>query len=96
LRLRTCYRSFIINQGIFTSSQLTPRSQIHSEITSNFLKKIFCEKKKVFFFPSSFFFSSPLSFFLSVFLFWDDFPLHLSSPFISMKKVFGGSQSLTK
>ncbi|CAF1866023.1 BnaC04g43000D [Brassica napus] len=41
LRLRTCYRSFIINQGNFTSLQLTPRSQIHSEITRNFLKKIF-------------------------------------------------------
>ena len=53
IRLQTCYRSFIIIQGNFTSSQLTLRSQIHSEITRNFLKKIFC---KNFFFL--FFFSS--------------------------------------
>ena len=72
LRLRTCYRSFIINPGNFTSSQLTPDPKYTQEITRNFLKKFFCEKKKnppsLLLFPCS----------LCVFLFWDDFSLHLT------------------
>ena len=72
LRLRTCYRSFIINPRNFTNFQLTSDPKYTQEIIRNF------SKTKIFLFSllhSLFFSSLVLSYF--VFLVWDEFPLLL-------------------